>query len=62
MTWKEEIAKVDPRHIADMVNEINDACQDVIQNVGDGSSFRKQTLEKIVDLLNEAQMIAINEY
>ena len=43
MTWKEEIAKVDPRHIAEMVDEIKDACQDVIQNVGDGSSFRKQT-------------------
>tara|TARA_R100000278_G_C5357352_1_gene124047 strand:+ start:214 stop:522 length:309 start_codon:yes stop_codon:yes gene_type:complete len=48
--------------VADMVNEIKDACQQIIQNVGDGRDYKEQTLEKIFELLDEAKMIAINEY
>ena len=48
--------------ITEMVYEIEHLCQEVIKNVGDGMSFRKQTLAKILGLLEDARDMAINEY
>ena len=62
MTWKKEIIKNDPRHLADIADEIQLSCANITQNVGDGSDFRKETLEKISQLLKEAEMMAINVY